>query len=284
MTTEKTDSPDSHYVIRDRVRLHHLDWGNHGRHTIVLVHGVRLHAQVWNHFSRRFRSRFHIVAVDQRGHGDSGWAQDGGDAYHLEEYYQDLRTVIETRGLSRFTLIGHSLGGMVSMLYAARHSAQIERLVLVDISAGRPPVPEGTDLSRVTETPPPGEFETIEAAIAQVGRALSLAPPEMVAESVRHGMRRTDNGRFVWKYDPSLMQRKRPASAGFDFWDLIKSIHVPTLLQYGSHSKVVTPELAERMAQVMPQCRIERIEKAGHALFTDQPEAFARSVEKFLGG
>lgn len=272
----------SHFVVRDDIRLHHLDWGGHGRHPVVLVHGIRLHAHVWNHFSRRFRDRFHIVALDQRGHGDSGW---GGseDGYHIEQLYGDLRAVVQARGLTRFTLIGHSLGGMVSMLYAHRHHDELERLVLVDITAGRPSVLPGTDLSRISETPSPQDFDSPETATAYLGKLMTLAPYHMVEESVRHGIRLRDNGRYTWKYDPVLFRRRRPPTATMDFWSLVSSIPIPTLLQYGSHSQVVTPELAARMAQVMPRCSVERIEGAGHALFTDQPESFAASIERFLG-
>jgi len=268
----------SHFVHRGAIKLHHLDWGNHGRHPVVLVHGSRLHAHVWNHFSRQFRDRYHIVAVDQRGHGDSGWGPE--DSYQFEEFYQDLRAVVEARGLSRFTLIGHSLGGRVSMLYAHRHPETLDRLILVDVTAGRPAVPPGTDLSRIAETPSPREFDSPVAAAAYLAKLMSLAPLHMVEESVRHGLRKTDSGQYTWKYDPALAHRA--ASGGLDFWGMVGSIPTPTLLQYGSHSRVVTPELAARMAETMPRCSVERIEKAGHALFTDQPEAFAASVERFL--
>ena len=97
-------SATSHTVVRDDIKLHHLDWGNEGQHPIVLVHGSRLHAHVWNDFSHRFKDRFHVVAVDQRGHGDSGWCT--RNRYDLEDFYQDLQAVIEARGLTRFTLIG----------------------------------------------------------------------------------------------------------------------------------------------------------------------------------
>ncbi len=271
-------SAKSHTLIRDEVKLHHLDWGNEGQHPIVLVHGSRLHAHVWNDFSSRFKDRFHIVAVDQRGHGDSGWCTRG--RYDLEDFYEDLRAVIAARGLTRFTLIGHSLGGRVSMLYAARHHAQLERLVLVDITPGRPfAATPGADLSRITETPGPRDFESEAEAIAYLGKLLSRAPAHVIEDSVRFGMRQTASGRYTWKYDPALLQR---APATIDLWSMVQSIPTPTLLQYGSHSKVVSAELAEKLGQTMPQCTIERIEKAGHALFTDQPDAFAASVGRFL--
>ncbi len=275
MTSVSAKSPT---LIRDEVKLHQLDWGNEGQHPIVLVHGSRLHAHVWNDFSSRFKDRFHIVAVDQRGHGDSGWCTRG--RYDLEDFYEDLRAVIAARGLTRFTLIGHSLGGRVSMLYAARHHAQLERLVLVDITPGRPfAATPGADLSRITETPGPRDFESEAEAIAYLGKLLSRAPAHVIEDSVRFGMRQTASGRYTWKYDPALLQR---APATIDLWSMVQSIPTPTLLQYGSHSKVVSAELAEKLGQTMPQCTIERIEKAGHALFTDQPDAFAASVGRFL--
>jgi pimeloyl-ACP methyl ester carboxylesterase len=269
----------SHTLVRDDVKLHHLDWGNAGLHPVVLVHGSRLHAHVWNHFSQRFRHRFHIIAIDQRGHGDSGWCKHG--RYDLEDFYEDLRAVIAARGLSRFTLLGHSLGGRVAMLYASRHHQQLERLVLVDITPGRLAAPAGTHVSRVTETQGPRDFESEAHATAYLGKLLSRAPAQVIEESVRHGMRKLASGRYTWKYDPAVLQR---TPGTLDLWEKVKTIPTPTLLQYGSHSNVVSPELAEQLRQIMPQCTVERIDNAGHALFTDQPDAFAASVGRFLGG
>ena len=270
-------SAQSHFIVRDSIKLHHLDWGNHGRHPLVLVHGSRLHAHVWNHFSRRFSDRYHIIALDQRGHGDSGWGAEHG--YQMENFYQDLHAVVEARGLSRFTLIGHSLGGRVSMLYAHRHPDLLERLVLVDITPGRPNAAPGADFSRITETPGPGDFPSEEAAIDYLGKLLFRAPPHMIEESVRYGMRRMEGDRYTWKYDPAFRRR---SVAPIDLWSAMQSVPTPTLLLYGSHSNVVTPELAARLGQTMPNCLVERIDNAGHALFTDQPDAFAASVERFL--
>ena len=272
-------SAQSHTIVRDDVKLHHLDWGNAGRHPIVLVHGSRLHAHVWNDFSERFKNRFHIVAVDQRGHGDSGWCS--RSRYDLEDFYQDLCAVVEARKLTRFTLIGHSLGGRVSMLYASRHHTALERLVLVDITPGRPAAAAPANTSSVTETPRPRDFESEAQAMAYLQKSLPRAPAHVIEDSVRFGMRQNASGRYTWKYDPAVLKRTPSAH---DLWDMVKSIPTPTLLQYGSHSNVVSAELAGRLKQTMPQCAVERIDNAGHALFTDQPDAFAASVERFLMG
>ena len=274
-----TSTPQSHFIVRDAVKLHHLDWGNHGRHPVVLVHGSRLHAHVWNHFSRRFSERYHIIALDQRGHGESQWG--APDGYQMEEFYRDLCAVVEARKLSRFTLIGHSLGGRVSMLYASRHHQLLEGLVLVDITPGRPAVAPGSTDPDDARTAP-GQFDSREAALAHLKRLMPRAPASLVEESVRHGLRETGDGRYTWKYDPAFLRGARSRSTGLDLWAAVKSIPTPTLLQYGSHSNVVSPELAARMGETMPRCSVERIENAGHGLFTDQPDAFAESVERFL--
>lgn len=270
-------SARSHFIVRGAVRLHHLDWGNEGRHALVLVHGSRLHAHVWNDFSRRFRDRYHIVALDQRGHGESGWGGEGG--YQLEDFYEDLRAVVEARGLTGFTLIGHSLGGRVSMLYAHRHPAQLAGLVLVDITPGRPAAAPGADPPRSSGNGLQREFDTPEAANGYLARLMSRAPRQLLEESVRQGLRQTASGRYTWKYDPLLL---RPRPPTVDLWGAVSAVATPTLLQYGSESDVVNPELAARMAATMPRCSVERIEGAGHGLFTDQPDAFAASVERFL--
>jgi pimeloyl-ACP methyl ester carboxylesterase len=276
--------PQSHYVERGGLRLHHLDWGSPHLPALVLVHGIRLHAHVWSHFARQFRSRYHILAVDQRGHGDSAWAPEGH--YHLHEYYEDLRAVIEARGVQRMVLIGHSLGARVSMLYTHLHPDTVERLVLVDMGAALPAATAGVDFSRVTETPHPRDFSTPAEAIDYLGGILTQAPKPLIEESVIHGLRAKPDGHYTWKYDPVLGGRPqpRPGAREWDLWEVVRSINCPTLLQRGEFSRVVTPEIAERMGKEMPDCRVERIDRAGHALFTDQPEAFAASVGRFLAG
>ena len=284
--------PDIHYrscnIVLRQLRFHFLEWGAPDAPPIVLLHGGHQSAHSWDLVSLHLAQNYRVLALDQRGHGDSGWGEDEHN-YQFEDFYHDLCAVVQERGLKRFTLIGHSMGGRVSMLYASRHPETLERLVLVDITAGRPPAPPPkpdaksdaeADLSRITETPPPGDFESHESAATYLKKIMKLAPPEIVDESVRHGMRQIENGRYTWKYDPALNRRSQ--SSSLDFWSIAKSIPTPTLLQYGSHSNVVTPELAARMAETMPSCAVERVEMAGHGLFTDQPEAFANSVERFM--
>ena len=218
--------PRGRFVEHAGLKLHHLEWGPEGAHAVVLVHGSRLHAHVWNDFARRFADRYHIIAIDQRGHGESAW--DGGEEYRLEDLCRDLRAHVEARKLSRYTLVGHSLGGRVSMMYAHRHQSELERLVLVDITPGRRP--------RAAAAPRAGRgqpraFESEEAAVAYLARAMPRAPKHLVEESVRHGVRKNGEGRYVWKYDPVHFARRVAPPADLDLWQLASEVGTPTLLQ-----------------------------------------------------
>lgn len=274
--------PSSHYVYVKGLRLHHLDWGNPDGTPVVLLHGIRLHAHCWNDFSRRFRDQFHILALDARGHGDSEWSDERD--YHLHTYYEDLREVLDARELPPMILVGHSMGARTAMLYAYLHPERVRQLVLVDMGAGLPKAVDKGDFSRITETPPPKDFATHEEASDYLAAILHRAPRDMIEESVRHGMRLTASGRFGWKYDPSLGGRPqpRPGQREWDLWEAVRTIGCPTLLLHGSESRVVTPEIAGRMAEEMADCHLERIDQAGHALFTEQPGTFADSVARFL--
>ena len=245
-----------------------------------MLHGIRLHAHVWDDFCRRHRHEINILCLDARGHGDSAWHPEGH--YELQDHCQDLHAVLEARGLRKISLIGHSMGGRTCMLFAARYPEQVEQLVLADMGAGLPASLVQQDFSRITQTPPPQDFGSTQEAEDYLGRILSRASAEMIHETVIHGMRELPGGRLTWKYDPQLKARTGARHPDVDLWKEIGRIPCPTLLLHGEHSQVVSPEIAQRMAEEMADCRAVQIDDAGHALFTEQPKTFAGEVSEFL--
>lgn len=276
--------PQSVYTESHGLRLHHLDWGQPEKPTLVLLHGIRLHAHCWGDFCRRYADRYHILALDARGHGDSEWAKNEAD-YHLEDYYNDLDHVLKSHAPNgKVVLVGHSLGARTCMIYAHMHPERVEKMVLVDMGAGLPQAIGKKDFSRMTETPPPQDFASHAEATEYLAGILRLAPRDLLEESVVYGMRKLENGRFTWKYDPQLggAPQPNPEKRNWDLWEAVEGIPIPTLLLHGQFSHVVSPEIAQRMAEIMPNCQVEQVENAGHALFTDQPQKFAEHVGAFL--
>src|SRR4051794_29509644 len=100
--------PTSKFVTANGLRLHYLEWGKAGMPVVVCVHGYTSSAQAFNALARQLQDRFHILAMDVRGHGDSEWSATG--AYEYADQASDLATFVDRLELTDFALIGTSMG------------------------------------------------------------------------------------------------------------------------------------------------------------------------------
>lgn len=126
---EKNRQPQDRWFVDGDLRLHYLDWGNPGATPLVFLHHLAGNAHYWDFFARRMSQDYHIIAVDNRGHGDSSWAGN----YSPQQYVADLTRLVDDLGLKDIVLIGHSLGGINAIIYAASRPERVARLVIVDI-------------------------------------------------------------------------------------------------------------------------------------------------------
>jgi pimeloyl-ACP methyl ester carboxylesterase len=122
--------PRDIYLEIKGLRLHYLDWGKNEKEPMLLLHGFMAHAHVWDEFALGFQDRYHIIALDQRGHGESQWSAD--EAYSLDDYFSDIAHLIESLQLKSFVLMGHSMGGRNALFYTACRPENVARLILVD--------------------------------------------------------------------------------------------------------------------------------------------------------
>ena len=123
-------------VVVSGLRLHFLEWGMAGRPVLCFLHGGSAHAHWFDLVTPAFLDRFHVISLDQRGHGESQWAEP--PAYATENFASDLIGLLDALGLARVTLVGHSMGGHNSMSFAAWHPDRVSALVIVD---SRPTIP-----------------------------------------------------------------------------------------------------------------------------------------------
>ena len=123
--------PTSKFVTVNGLRVHYLEWGMAGMPPVVCVHGYTSSAQAFNALARHLQDRFHILALDVRGHGESEWSATG--AYEYTDQAGDLAAFVDRLELPRFALIGTSMGGIIAMTYAADHGDRLNALVINDI-------------------------------------------------------------------------------------------------------------------------------------------------------
>ena len=120
--------PVQHFVNVGGITVRYVDWGDNGP-LLLLLHGDMRTCRSWDAVARELYPRFHIIAVDARGHGESDWTPSG---YRSDDKVQDLASFCEHLEVSDAIGVGHSSGAMALALYAARHSETVSRLVLLE--------------------------------------------------------------------------------------------------------------------------------------------------------
>jgi len=273
--------PKSMRMSVNGLDLHYLDWGNVGAPPVVCVHGYTSSAEPFNALARHFHDRFHIVAPDVRGHGESAWSPDG--AYQYRDQVADLAGLVDQLGLARFTLIGTSMGGIIAMAFAAAHAARLVGLVINDIG---PDVEEGSQ--RITQMVGgrPDEFATLEDAMAyrrEISPVTASRPMSDQREVALGVLRQRADGRWVWKMDPAYIRQRvqhgappRPA-----LWPVLKSLPCPTLVVWGTESDVLLEAQARRMVGVLPRGELVKVAGVAHAPTLVEPVVLA-ALERFL--
>jgi esterase len=274
--------PTNQTLDANGLRVHYLDWGNPGAPPVVCVHGYTSSAQAFNALARRFHDRYHFVAMDVRGHGESAWSPAG--AYQYRDHVDDLAAVVDKLGLSRFALIGTSMGGIIAMAYAGAHPDRLTHLVINDIG---PDVELGSQ--RITQMvgSRPDEFGTLDDAMAyrrQMSPIVAGRTLDDQRELALGVLRQRPDGRWIWKMDPAYIQQRvkigppeRPA-----LWPALHRVTCPTLVVWGSDSDVLSGAQARRMVEALVDGELVTVPGVGHAPTLVEP-AVVTALERFLG-
>ena len=280
MTTQV--QPQDKIVTANGLNLHYLDWGAVGRPVVVLLHGLRGHAHSWDNFSEAMCRDYHVLALDQRGRGDSDWAGDGD--YSIDAYVADLFGFCEALGLDSFILAGHSMGGRNSMVFAGRYPKSVEKLVIVDVG----PVldPRGAQRIRQEIIAVPEEFDSFEAVVEYMAKHNRYASDVVLRRRLKYATKELANGKIGWRYDLEIREQRRrgvPPPAD-DLWPLLRSITCPTLIVRGADTDILAPEIAQQMLDAIADSRLVEIQRAGHMVVEDNPDDFLAAVRSFLYG
>ncbi|HWN03337.1 MAG TPA: alpha/beta hydrolase [Candidatus Dormibacteraeota bacterium] len=262
------------------ITLHYLDWGPADAPPVVLLHGITGHARVWDHLAARLVPGRRVLALDQRGHGDSDPAPD--DDYRVGTMADDVAAFVGSLRIDRLALLGHSMGGRIAIKYAADHAARLERLVIVDIG----PDINLAGLERVRDmmAQSPERIESEDWAVEYIRRANPLQDLDMLRERVRHGLKRLPDGELTWKYAKGLRDMMREGRRdAVDLWEPLPRIPCPTLVVRGAESDILSAEVAKKMTERLPDGRVVEIAGAGHTVPADRPEEFVRQIRAFLG-
>ncbi len=274
-------TPASRFITIDGLKLHYLEFGDAASPPIVCIHGLTRSAHDFDALAPHLVRRYRVLALDVRGRGDSAWGPP--DRYNIATYADDLGAMLDQLGIRRVSLIGTSMGGRISILYAGRNPERVERLVLNDI--GPALNPEASAQINQWVASAPLDFANLEEVKAHY-RAVQFGPgsDEDFAAMLKWLIKPAAGGRLTWKMDPAI--RKPPPGTStvlpIGFWEEYEKIAAPILIVRGALSTVLMPETAARMCQVSSKAKLVEVPGVGHAPSLVEPESLA-AIREFFG-
>lgn len=265
-----------HHVLVGGWKLNLLDYGTAGRPPMLCVHGGAAHAHWYDFAATGFIDRYHVQALDHRGHGDSDWVNP--PEYTYERYAKDLNAVAEKLDLRDFVLIGHSMGGLVSLTYAATHPGRVSRLIIVDSTFNMPP--ERIQGLRDIGSRKGRGFPTNEEFIKhyKLRPEGTTATQDVMRHLAQYGARQMDDGLWRHKFDRNVYSTRIGMNA-LPLWEKIK---VPAMVIKGDLSNRVSAEVQAKVRELCPQIEFAEVHNCDHHVMLDNPAGFVDAVNAFL--
>ena len=300
----------SNFVNVNGIRLHYLEWGGKGP-VLLFLSGMGCSAYIFGDFAPRFVDRFHVLALDRRGHGDSDYPETGYDPDTLAD---DLRQFLDVLKTEQVILAGHSMSYIELCHFTALYPERVLKLVFLDAahdnsSSESKAVFEKNPLPKIIPAWPDTDHTTNEDYINTIKTlypAMAVIWNKVIEEQTRHTIRITTEGKVVDKmsdaiskaisdtfasYEPEYSALQVPVLSffairdGFDYLssdymtddqkvevtDFFKTVLQPYIRKY-----------IEQFRRIVPHARVVEILSGHHYCFIKQEQVVFEEMSKFL--
>ena len=281
-----SDSTERMVPTHDGGQLLVVERGDVDAQPLVLLHGLAMQASTWCYQLHDLSDRFRVIAIDQRGHGQSGT---GADGYALTAFGDDVASVLAGLDLRDAIVVGHSLGGAGLMRFCRDHRDVLGSRVAGLVFASNGP---GFEVSEKA-------MQTVRSTSAAVLRAIArtrawgwyrwrLRDNDLSYAFLRPYFGRTpSNTHIEWtrrmaeECEPEAMVRSAFAMADHDGIRVLRQTHTPSLVVVGSNDLMSPPRFARRIADALPNGQLEIIDGAGHQVMLERPAELAKALIGF---
>ncbi len=260
---------------------------------MLLIHGGRDHCRNWDWVAERFADDYHIIAPDLRGHGDSEW--EVGGSYNQINYVYDIAQLLQQKKMEQVTIIGHSLGGGIALMYTALYPQQVKKLVAIE---GMGPSPEmaakiaskpmtnrirdWADELRKLSGRLPRRYPTLDDAFQRMRDENPHLSEAQARHLTVHGANQNEDGTFSWKFDNYVRVFSMSGLPNEEVKKMYGEISCPTLLMRGEESWASDPVADGRTQSFNCPIEYQAFPKAGHWVHHDQLDSFVDRVNVFL--
>jgi len=277
MSLKPAPYTDRHVTVGG-LKLHVQDYGTAGKPQMLCVHGSAAHAHWFDFVASGLNGEYHVLALDQRGHGDSEWDSAADPRYNYDRYAADLDELTEKLDLRDFILVGHSMGGLVSTVYAATYPGRARAFIMVDSSLNLPE--ERVASMNAVGSREGSSYESSNEFLAsyKIRPSGSRATPDMVRHLGMHSGRQFDDGRWRNKVDRNVYARRVGGNL-IPYWAHIK---IPALLMKGDRSNRISPQIIEQVKALAPQVQVAEVAGCDHHITLDNPPGFVEACKQWI--
>ena len=263
----------SHQTVLRSHRFHFSEWGSPGNPQILLLHGGNQSSHSWDLVSLHLADRFHVFALDQRGHGDSEWNRELD--YSMASMADDVLAFIADQGLDRPIVFGHSMGGRITLTMALAAPEVARALVIVDIG---PEVSEEGAKTIQNFVVHNLEFDDLEVFVDNVQKYDKFRTREHIERTVKYNMLRRADGKYVSKVDHRRLHLPNPELT----LEQMHALTLPVLVVRGAETNVLAPDAADRFVDALPDGRLVTVPNVGHNVHSGNTHGFLDAITPFL--
>jgi len=263
-------------IVVNGLRLHLLEWGDEATPLVLLFHGANQTGHSWDMVSLNLSQDYHVIAVDQRGHGDSEWPRDGDMS--PQALMSDAEALIQTlSGGEPPMIVAHSMGGLV-LLWLLTRKRLARKAVIVDV--GPEVAREGA--GRIQQfVRNAREWDSVDDYVAAVAAYDPFRRREHIERTLKYNVMQRADGKLVSKHFPRLFNPEGPRFERPSY-ESIAAIECPLLIVRGEESDVLSADAAERFSAALPNGSLVTVPASGHNVHSQNSAGFLAAVRPFL--
>ena len=272
-------SPTDRNVEINGLNIHYLDWGGDSGRNLLLVHGQGGNAHNWDHIAEALRDEFRVIAIDQRGHGDSDHAREG---YGVDKFAADLAEFVEKTGIAPCDYAGASLGARNGIAYAGDRSDHLKHFVCLDYGPEMSVASARTQISGMNKRLL--GWRSVDEYVSLQMQANPRPGEERYRRQAEHALRLNYAGKYVAKSDPEMFwingsfgAREVPY-----LWEQWGKITCPIMEMKGGESDFLSPEIKARMMEAQPSMTWVDVPDSGHGITNDNPDFLIGELRAFF--
>ena len=276
--------PQHRFVNSDRVRFHYLEWDNNGP-PIVLVHGTGFHAYVWKPIAQLLSQSFRVLALDQRGHGDSSKPEGG---YGWNDFGDDLHRFLDALGLAHVTAVGHSAGATAIAYCSAHHPGSVARAVLIDPILFPRAAQAQAGRNHAPLVQPARKRRTVWESRTSMFHSYRTRSPlntwreDVLWAYIEEGTFLRPDGHVELKCPASIEAQIFDQAGSLDSSGILPRVSIPVLVLRGENSDAFTESDATTAASLLANATSKTIGRASHFVPMERPDAVERAIRQFL--